>query len=108
MREYSAESELMEENKMHESFKQLHWWRKDSLGWPIETFKGRPISSFIRIVCQNIRKVLAVKKIWALIWLLTGLYFVVAAIGKGAGATAAIAMVCGFMVARNVADIVAP
>jgi hypothetical protein len=32
------------------------WWRKDGLGWPIETVKGKPISNFIRLVVQNIRK----------------------------------------------------
>ena len=48
------------------------------------------------------------KKILAVSWLLLGLYFVVAATGKGTGVTTAIAMFCGFMVARNVADIVAP
>lgn len=57
MREYSAEAELAEESRNHKSFKQLPWWRKDSNGWPIETFKGRPVSSFIRIACQNIRKI---------------------------------------------------
>ncbi len=30
---------------------------KDKLGWPIEYWKSRPILSFIRIVCQNIRKI---------------------------------------------------
>jgi len=48
------------------------------------------------------------KKFLAGSWLLLGLYFVVASIGGGGGATSAMAMVCGFMVARNVADIVAP
>ncbi len=38
--------------------KVLPWWRKDALGWPIETFKGRPVKSAIRIICQNIRKVI--------------------------------------------------
>jgi hypothetical protein len=27
-------------------------------GWPIETFKGKPVKSAIRIICQNIRKVI--------------------------------------------------
>jgi hypothetical protein len=36
----------------------LPWWRKDALGWPIETFKGKPVKSAIRIICQNIRKVI--------------------------------------------------
>jgi hypothetical protein len=57
IKEYSAEAELAEENRTHQSFKLLPWWRKDSLGWPIETFKGRPVCNFIRIVCQNVRKV---------------------------------------------------
>jgi hypothetical protein len=38
--------------------KVLPWWRKDALGWPIETFKGKPVKSAIRIVCQNIRKII--------------------------------------------------
>lgn len=38
------------------NFDHLPWWRKDKLGWPIETFKGRPLLSLIRIICQNIRK----------------------------------------------------
>lgn len=38
-------------------FKHLSWWKKDRLGWPIETFKNKPIKSFLRIVCQNIRKI---------------------------------------------------
>jgi len=38
--------------------KVLPWWRKDALGWPIETFKGKPVKSAIRIICQNIRKVI--------------------------------------------------
>jgi len=36
---------------------QLPWWRKDKLGWPIETFRGHPFHSFIRLICQNIRKI---------------------------------------------------
>lgn len=35
----------------------LPWYRKDRLGWPIETVKSKPIKAFIRIVCQNIRKI---------------------------------------------------
>lgn len=46
------------------------------------------------------------KTFLATAWCLIGLYFVVVAIGKGTGATTAIAMVCGFMVARNLADVV--
>lgn len=34
----------------------LPWWRKDRLGWPIETFVGRPVKSALRIFFQNIRK----------------------------------------------------
>jgi len=36
----------------------LPWWHKDALGWPIESFKGKPVKSAIRIICQNIRKVI--------------------------------------------------
>lgn len=32
------------------------WWRKDKHGWPIETFKGKPVKSAVRIIFQNIRK----------------------------------------------------
>lgn len=35
----------------------MPWWRKDRFGWPIETFKGKPFQSLMRIICQNIRKV---------------------------------------------------
>lgn len=35
----------------------LPWWRKDRLGWPIETFIGKPYKSALRIICQNIRKI---------------------------------------------------
>lgn len=47
------------------------------------------------------------KKVLASIWLLLGIYFVIACTGNGAGVSAALSMVCGFMVARNLADIVA-
>jgi hypothetical protein len=33
------------------------WWRKDKLGWPIELNRDRHVHNFIRIVCQNIRKI---------------------------------------------------
>lgn len=46
------------------------------------------------------------KKLLAIAWCLTGLYFVVASIGGGGGATSMMAMICGFMVARNLADVV--
>ena len=32
------------------------WYKLDKLGWPIETFKGKPIKSFLRIIIQNFRK----------------------------------------------------
>ena len=38
--------------------KVLPWWRKDALGWPIETFNGKPVKSALRIICQNIRKII--------------------------------------------------
>lgn len=34
------------------------WWRRDRLGWPIETIKGKPASNFIRILLQNLRKLI--------------------------------------------------
>jgi len=39
-------------------YARLPWWRKDALGWPIESFKGKPMKSAIRIICQNVRKVI--------------------------------------------------
>lgn len=47
------------------------------------------------------------KKILMTVWALLGLYFIVAAIGGGCMTIAIGAMICGFMVARNMADIVA-
>jgi hypothetical protein len=44
--------------------KLLPWWRKDALGWPIETFKGNPVKSVMRIVCQNIRKLGLTLNLW--------------------------------------------
>ena len=40
-----------------ESIKKLPWWRKDKYGWPIETVKDHLIKSWVRILCQNIRKI---------------------------------------------------
>jgi hypothetical protein len=34
------------------------WYRKDKYGWPIETYKGKPFKSFVKIICQNIRKII--------------------------------------------------
>lgn len=36
----------------------MPWWRKGKDGWPIETWEGRPFKSAIRIVLQNIRKMI--------------------------------------------------
>jgi hypothetical protein len=47
----------MKDSLTDSEIKNLPWYRKDAFGWPIETFKGRPIKSFFRIVCQNIRKI---------------------------------------------------
>jgi hypothetical protein len=47
-----------------------------------------------------------VKKVLATTWFCLGVYFVISSLGKGSGVSAAIAMVCGFMVARNMADII--
>ena len=38
--------------------KDLPWYRKDKLGWPIETFNDKPFKSFVRLFLQNIRKVI--------------------------------------------------
>ena len=44
----------------HKPKQALPWWQKDRLGWPIETFENKPIKSAIRIICQNIRKLLRI------------------------------------------------
>lgn len=33
-------------------------WMMDPNGWPIERFKGKPIKSFVRVVLQNVRKII--------------------------------------------------
>jgi hypothetical protein len=43
-----------------------------------------------------------------LIWMLAGIYFIVSSAGGGGFISPVMAMVCGFMVARNFADIVQP
>jgi hypothetical protein len=43
---------------MMSEFQHIPWWRKDSLGYPIETYKGKPVKSFFRIVIQNLRKLI--------------------------------------------------
>lgn len=46
------------------------------------------------------------RRIWLLVWLVVGVYFVIAAVGGG-GATSAIgSMLAGFMAARNMSDMV--
>ena len=54
-----AENEYWEGmcEQQQQRFARLPWWRKDKLGWPIETVKGRRVLNLLRIVCQNIRKV---------------------------------------------------
>ena len=49
--------ELRAEIAKREPLNPLPWYKKDKDGWPIEGFVGKPIKSFIRLVCQNIRKV---------------------------------------------------
>lgn len=46
----------------------LPWYRRDRHGWPIERIRGRPLTSFMRLLCQNIRKLLPL----AILSLLTG------------------------------------
>lgn len=46
------------------------------------------------------------KKALMVVWFLLGIYFVIGCLGRGCGVSAAIAMACGFMVARNMADVV--
>lgn len=45
------------------------------------------------------------KQLLMLIWMLAGIYFIVASAGGGGFISPTMAMVCGFMVARNFADI---
>lgn len=42
--------------KHEEILRLLPWWRKDYYGWPIETYVGKPIKSFCRLVCINLKK----------------------------------------------------
>lgn len=46
------------------------------------------------------------KRLWMAIWLAMGLYAIIAAVGGGGGFAATGAMLCGFMLGRNMADIV--
>lgn len=39
-------------------------------------------------------------------WMLFGIFYIIAAVGAGGGIHAIGAMICGFMVARNMADVV--
>ncbi len=50
--------ELMQSEKSRERMKNLPWYMKDKYGWPIERPIDRPIFSFVRVVVQNIRKVI--------------------------------------------------
>ena len=43
--------------EMPQPLRKRPWWRKDRLGWPVETFKGKPVKSALRILGQNIRKI---------------------------------------------------
>lgn len=47
------------------------------------------------------------KKILMIVWVLLGLYFIVSATGGGCVTSAIGAAICGFMLARNIADAVA-
>ena len=46
------------------------------------------------------------KKALMVAWLLIGIYLVIVCLGRGNGVSAALAMVAGFMAARNMADVV--
>ena len=39
-------------------------------------------------------------------WTIFGLFYIISAVGAGGGLNAIGAMICGFMVARNMADVV--
>lgn len=54
-----------------------------------------------------IQKGLQMRKTWMVIWLALGVYSVIAAVGGGGAFSALCAMLSGFMVARNMADIAA-
>jgi hypothetical protein len=41
----------------NKSYQFWPWWLKDSLGWPIEIYKGKLFKSLTRIVFQNISKI---------------------------------------------------
>ena len=41
-----------------------------------------------------------------IMWLLFGLFYIISAVGAGSGTPAIGAMICGFMVARNMSDVV--
>lgn len=36
-------------------------WLIDRHGWPIEKFKGKPVKSLVRVVVQNLRKIIPCK-----------------------------------------------
>jgi hypothetical protein len=42
--------------KAKDAIENLPWYRKQVSGWPIETYKDKPIKSFFRLVVQNLRK----------------------------------------------------
>lgn len=42
--------------KHEELVRNLPWWKKDYYDWPIETYAGKPIKSFYRLVCINLKK----------------------------------------------------
>lgn len=46
------------------------------------------------------------KKTLMVVWFLLGIYFVIECLGRGDGVSAAMAMACGFMSARNMSDVV--
>ncbi len=53
----STPEELRAELERRKTKVIVRWWRRDRYGWPIETIRGRPISSFVRIIFQNFRKI---------------------------------------------------
>ena len=46
------------------------------------------------------------RRIWLFIWLVVGVYFVIAAAGGGSATSAIRSMLAGFMAARNISDMV--
>lgn len=47
----------LDENDEIKDTRNLVWWKKNSLGYPIEKIKGRPITNFFRMLFGNLNKI---------------------------------------------------